>query len=287
MAASLRCRTLCTPRDIEEDTMQVAANGTTLYVEQTGSGPDVVFVHGMCGNAGVWADQVARLADRFSCTTYDRRGHTRSPRTDAVETVELHGDDLAELLTTLGIAPAIVVGSSGGARITLDLIRRRPDVVRGAVLSEPPVGALAPEAFAAMIATVAPQVQTAAQTDGPRAAVDAFFAALCPGLWSEIDETTKDRYRDNAPMLFADLAMPSYAITRDDIAAIAVPTLVLAGTRSHPALRSAAHTLAQWLPDARFLELDCGHVTYAERPAEFGRAVAAFAREVIQQPTRT
>src|SRR5439155_22497711 len=146
----------------------------------------------------------------------------------------------------------------------------------GAVLSEPPVGALAPEAFAAMIGAIAPVVKEAADEGGPRAAVDAFFAAICPGLWSAIDDARRDRYRDNAPMLFADLGMPSYQITMDDVARIDVPTLVLAGTRSHPGLHDAARNLARGLPDARFTELDCGHVTYAERPDQFARAVAAF-----------
>jgi pimeloyl-ACP methyl ester carboxylesterase len=81
-------------------------------------------------------------------------------------------------------------------------------------------------------------------------------------------------------MLFADLGMPPYQITEDVIARIEVPTLVVAGTTSHPALRTAAATLAHRLPDARYLELDCGHVTYAEQPDQFARGVAAFASEL-------
>ncbi len=265
--------------------MDVQTNGTTLYAEQTGDGPSLVFVHGMCGDGRVWADQVARLADRFRCTTYDRRGHTRSPRTDAIETVQLHADDLAGLIAALDLAPTIVVGSSGGARVTLDLMRRYPDLVRAAVLSEPPVGALAPDLFPSMIGEVAPAVERAAETEGPRAAVDAFFGVICPGLWSQIDEARKDRYRDNAPMLSADLGMSPYEITEADVARIDVPTLVVAGAVSHPALRTAALTLAGWLPDARYLELDCGHVTYAEQPEQFARAVAAFASEAAGAPT--
>jgi len=264
--------------------MDVRANGAVMYAEQAGEGPSVVFVHGMCGDARVWGDQVDLLSSRFRCTTYDRRGHTRSPRTDATDTVELHADDLAGVIGALDLAPTIVVGSSGGARVALDLIRRHPSLVRGAVLSEPPVGALAPDAFPALIADVAPAVKQAADAGDPRGAVDAFFQAVCPGLWSRIDEQAKDRYRDNAPMLFADLGMPPLQITRHDVEAIRVPTLVLAGTHSHPALFAAANALARWLPDARYLELDCGHVTYAERPREFARAVTTFAGELAGLP---
>jgi len=261
--------------------MDVKANGTTLYAEQAGQGPPVVFVHGMCGDARVWADQVSRLGDRFQCTTYDRRGHTRSPRTEAADTVPLHADDLAGLIESLGLAPCIVVGSSGGARIVVDFIRRHPQLVRGAVMSEPPIGSLAPDAFKGMIDEVAPKVQQAAKTDGPRAAVDAFFQVICPGLWAIIDEPVKDRYRDNADMLFADLGMPPYQIGADDIAKIDVPSVVIAGTSSHPALQEAAHTLSKGLPNARLVEFEsCGHVTYAERPVEFADTVATFAKEV-------
>jgi pimeloyl-ACP methyl ester carboxylesterase len=267
-------------------TMYVQANGTMLHADQTGDGPSLVFVHGMCGDGRVWDGQVSRLAGRYRCTTYDRRGHSRSPRTDVAETVELHADDLAALITTLELDPTIVVGSSGGARVALDLIRRYPHLVRGAVLSEPPIGTLAPELFAAMIAEVAPAVQRAAETEGPRTAVDAFFAAICPGLWSRLDEPHKDRYRDNAALLFTDLAMPRYEVNEQDIARIDLPTLIVAGATSHPALRTAAQTLASWLPDARYLELDCGHVTYAEQPDAFARAVAALGTEVASSSVR-
>lgn len=85
--------------------MQIESNGTTLYAQQSGRGPTLAFVHGMCGDARVWDDMVRRLSGRFRCTTYDRRGHSRSPRTTTPETVELHADDLAGLLETLGSRP--------------------------------------------------------------------------------------------------------------------------------------------------------------------------------------
>lgn len=57
-------------------------NGTRLYWEEAGEGPNLLFVHGMAGFAGVWSDQMTRLGDAFHTVAYDRRGHTRSPRGD-------------------------------------------------------------------------------------------------------------------------------------------------------------------------------------------------------------
>jgi pimeloyl-ACP methyl ester carboxylesterase len=257
----------------------IEVRDTTLYYRNSGAGPESVFVHGMCGDADVWRGQVDRLAGRFTCITYDRRGHTRSQRGTEPESTQTHAADLAVLIEQLGLDRPIVVGSSGGARITLETARTRPELLAGAVLSEPPIFSLAsgPPAGPA----IAEIVQRAAAQGGPAAAVDAFFPLICPGLWSQLDEAAKNRYRANAPMMLAEFAGPQYAPTVEDIHAIGLPCLVISGTASHPALQQIASTLAGELPDARFVPLEgSGHVTYAEAPSEFARAVAAFAREL-------
>jgi 3-oxoadipate enol-lactonase len=264
-----------------------AIRGTTIHYERAGSGPDLVFVHGMCGDARVWEDQVERLGDRYTCITYDRRGHSRSPRGDAGGSDATHADDAAALIEALGLDP-VVVASSGGARITVELLRRRPDVVRGAVLSEPPLFSLEPDAGRDFLAELIPLVKEALDQHGPEAAVDAFFSFTCPGLWSRIDDATKDRYRANAPAMLAEFDGPTNQITPEDLAAIHAPALVLSGDDSHPALRAIATVLARSLPDARWIEFeDCGHVTYAEQPEQFASAVAAFAHEILSPPTPT
>jgi pimeloyl-ACP methyl ester carboxylesterase len=262
----------------------IPVRDTTIYYEQAGEGPSLLFVHGMCGSATVWAGQVDRLADRFSCITYDRRGHTRSGLGTEPESVATHAADAAALIEALELARPVVVGSSGGARIAVELARTRPDLLTGAVFSEPPIFSLEPAAGQAFQTEVAAVVGPAAETGGPAAAVDSFFTLACPGLWSRLDDTAKDRYRANAPMLFAEFAGPPYQLDLQDVTGIDLPCLVIAGTESHPALRTIAATLARSLPDARFVQLTgSGHVTYAERPEEFARAVAAFATEVTSR----
>jgi 3-oxoadipate enol-lactonase len=224
---------------------------------------------------------VDRLADRFTCVTYDRRGHTRSPMGREPESVATHAADAASLIETLGLDRPVVIGSSGGARIGVELARTRPDLLAGAAFSEPPIFSLEPVAGQAFMAEVAAAVRPAAETGGPAAAVDAFFPLICPGLWSQIDETTKDRYRANGTMMLAEFTGPSYQLNPEDAATIELPCLVIAGTTSHPALRAIAARLVRALPDARFVELEgSGHVTYAERADGFARAVASFATEL-------
>jgi 3-oxoadipate enol-lactonase len=265
----------------------IDVNDTTLYYERAGDGPAILFVHGMCGDADVWADQARVLEDRYTCVRYDRRGHSRSARGDATISDSLHADDAAALIETLGLAPCLIVGSSGGAAIAVEVALRHGHLLRGVVFSEPPLFCLDRDAGRAVMNELVPRLEAATARGGPRAAVDAFFSLLCPGLWAILDEDRKDRYRDNADIGFTDLRSPSLDVTADDLAGVTLPVLVLAGDRSHPSLRSVAHRLAAALPDARFVELaDCGHVTYAEQPDAFAGAVSVFAAEIDSRTTR-
>ena len=159
----------------------VDVNGTRLYYEEAGNGRPLLFIHGMCGDASVWADQVRRLSPHFRCVAYDRRGHSRSPLGQITQrTVELHADDAAQLILELGLAPCILVGSSGGARVAVDVVRRYPRLIAGAVLSEPPITALAPDGGKSFVGQIKPAVDAAVARGGPRAAL----SRRCP-RWPE------------------------------------------------------------------------------------------------------
>lgn len=258
----------------------------SLYYERVGKGPAILFVHGIFGDADAWTDQAARLADRYTCVRYDRRGYSRSTGGSATITDALHADDAAALAEALGLAPCLVVGSSSGAAITVDVALRHPRVLRGVVVSEPPLFSVYPDAGQALMSEVGPRIDEAMATGGPPAGVDAFMSTVCPGLWSIVDDDRKDRYRANADIGFTDLQSPSLDTTPADLAAIARPALVLSGSESHSSFRSVAHDLAAALPDARFVELEgSGHVTYAEVPDEFENAVRVFAAELDRGST--
>jgi pimeloyl-ACP methyl ester carboxylesterase len=259
----------------------VSIDDTSLYYERSGAGPVTLLVHGMCGDADVWAGQADQLADRSTVVRYDRRGHSRSSRGEAPLSVARHADDTAALIQTLGLAPCLLVGSSSGAVIAVDVACRHGHLLRGVVLSEPPLFSLDPDARRSLMGELGPRVDQAMATGGPPAAVDAFFSLVCPGLWCALDEDHKDRYRANGEIGFADLRAPSLDLAPADLAPVAFPAVVIAGDSSHPAFQSIARRLAGALADARFIELaDSGHVTYAEQPEAFAQAVRVFAAEL-------
>lgn len=266
----------------------IDVNDTTLYYECDGQGPALLFVHGMCGDAEVWADQALLFTDRYRCVRYDRRGHTRSARGETTVSDALHADDAAALIAALGLAPCLIVASSGGAAIAVDVALRYGHLLRGAVFSEPPLFSLDPDAAQTAMRDLAPLVEAATATGDQGGFVDTFFSLICPGLWSTIDEGRKDRYRNNADIGLTDLRSPSLDVTAGDLSTITIPTLIIAGSTSHPSLRSVARQLATALPDARFVEFaNCGHVTYAEKPDEFAHAVSVFAAELDRRAAAT
>lgn len=258
----------------------VEVNGARLYYEERGQGQPLLFIHGMCGSADVWMDQMERLSPSYRCVAYDRRGHTRSPLPPSdipPGLVELHADDAAQVIERLGLAPCVLVGSSGGARIAFDVVRRYPHLLRGAVLSEPPLFALDSEGGAELIAAARPAMEAAIARTGPTGAVDGFFSVICPGVWTVIPEAARDRYRANLSALWDDLNAPRYQVTRADLPEMRTPCLLIRGATSFPIFQHVTATLAEGMPNNQVVELDgSGHVTYFEKPAEFAAAVVAF-----------
>jgi pimeloyl-ACP methyl ester carboxylesterase len=261
---------------------EIEANGVRFHYEVAGAGPPLAFVHGMCGRGAVWAGQVERLSDDFTCVTYDRRGHGSSADGDQTHSVQLHGDDFAALVSALELPSAIYVGSSGGARIGVDVVLRHPETLAGAALSEPPIFSLSPERAKVFMGKVVPAVQPHLDAGDLRGAVDAFFGVVCPGLWRLLDEAAKEPYRQSGPMLVADLGQPPFVVTSDDLTDVQLPVLAIAGLESDPFLQATPRVIAASVPSANLVEFaDCGHVTYAEQPDAFAEAVRVFANGVF------
>ena len=97
----------------------ITRDGTTLYFKDWGAGQPVVFSHGWPLSADAWESQMVHLAAKgYRCIAHDRRGHGRSSQPWNGNDMDTYADDLSELIVTLDLHGATLVGhSTGGGEV--------------------------------------------------------------------------------------------------------------------------------------------------------------------------
>ena len=115
-----------------------------LEAEVVGSGPDLVWLHGLSGSLDDGRPVVDRLSDRFRVLHYSTRGHGRS--TPLLDRGRYGYDriarDLATVLDAVGFTRPLLVGGSHGANTILRHEAEHPGRARGLLLIAPGGNAL-------------------------------------------------------------------------------------------------------------------------------------------------
>ena len=88
--------------------------GCTIHYEVTGSGPAIVFAHGLGGNHMSWWQQVAHFSSRFTCVTFAHRGFAPSSAIPGGPDPADYAGDLAALIEHLALADVRLVAQSMG-----------------------------------------------------------------------------------------------------------------------------------------------------------------------------
>jgi pimeloyl-ACP methyl ester carboxylesterase len=260
-------------------TPTLEVGGIALAYREQGAGVPLLLVHGTGTDGGVWRETLDALPEGLRAIGYDRRayGGSGAPEPYGGTTVEEQADDALALLEALDATPALVCGHDLGALVCLELLRRAPERVRGAVLIEPPLLSLSPRGSEAM-SELRETVRQAAADDGASGAVKAFLVAV--GGERALDLLGPERLGaavTAARAFAADLAAaPRWAYTRRELRAIEVPAIVLAGARGGP-WREPAAELAPLLGRGRLESVDSGHFAQLERPAAVAAAIAKLA----------
>jgi len=259
-------------------------NGAELYYERRGSGPPVLFIPGATGDAGHFTRVAELLADEFTVVTYDRRGNSRSPRPAGWTTTSMdeQADDAARLLRALGLAPAAAFGTSGGAVILLNLLLRHSDVLRGAIVHEPPLVPVLPNA-AELGAQLQAMTEEALAKGGPRGAMETFVRANAgDASFERLDPELRQRMLANGEVFFTTEleAFVSYVPEAAALAGVTVPVQAMAGADNRGVYYYEA---AKWVADrlgAALKEMPGAHAPYLDRPQEMVNAIRPFLRQV-------
>ncbi len=264
-------------------------NSVALYYEVTGSGEPMVLVHGSWGDHHNWDTVVPLLSKSFQVLTFDRRGHSQSQTGSGQGSFAEDADDLAGLIEQLGLAPAHVVGNSGGAAIALRLAGKRPDLCRSLVVHEPPlIGLLEgrPE-FEAMLTAFYARVGAVVEllrAGQMEAAAQRFVetVAFGPGAWSTLPQPIRETFVRNAPT-FLDESNDPEGLTLDlsSLAAFDRPSLVTTGTDSPPFFKPITAAVAEALPSNTVHTFEgAGHVPHLSHPVLYVDTVGQFCQRV-------
>lgn len=91
---------------------------------RTGTGPPLVLVHGLGASQECWGPVLPLLSAHREVVTFDLPGFGTAPPLPGPVTITALADHVADLLRDAGLLDADLVGSSMGAEIVLELLRR-------------------------------------------------------------------------------------------------------------------------------------------------------------------
>jgi len=219
--------------------------------DESGTGPTIVLVPGSCSTGAAWRPIVSQWQSRFRCVTTSLLGYGgTAERRTVLDSDIRHEAEVIESVIRLTAAPVHLIGHSFGGLCALAVaLRNKVPLLSLAILEAPALEILRQmeeyqkyRAFREMTDTYFGLFQA-----GDPAAIELMidfyggagtFAGWPPRVRNYAIETTAVNILDWASAY-------GFRLTRASVAAIEVPTLVLCGETSHPAMLRANQLLAR------------------------------------------
>lgn len=257
-----------------------------IAYEVTGTGPALVFAHGLGGGLMSWWQQVAHFAPRYTCVAFSHRGFFPSTAPEGGPDPKDYAADLAALVDELGLGDIRLVCQSMGGWTGVEYALLRPGRVKALVLAAT-TGSLdarqVDEATRARLeAWNAQHADTRAGLASRNilAAGGAAMAEQKPALhhlYAQIDALSLGLDKEAVRKRLYDQRRRHPA----DLAAAGCPVLFLPGGDDVVLPPFAGAAMAPLIPGARVASIPvAGHSAYFEHPAAFNALVDAFLAEV-------
>lgn len=253
--------------------------GCRVYFEVTGSGPAIIFAHGIGSNYMTWWQQVAHFSERFACVTFSHRGYTPGSDISVPDPNEFAGD-LAALIEHLQLPDVRLVTQSMGGLTSMEYILSHPQhKVQALVLTStsgsihrPSVPLPDPprleewerEAAAARVEMQRRGVSPPAGERMAREQPELHFLYRAIANASVNFDREALRKRTNAMR----------TRSPDVLRGFSMPTLFITGEEDTTFPPFLAEALARLMPNAKVERVrNAGHSVYFERPSIFNRLI--------------
>jgi pimeloyl-ACP methyl ester carboxylesterase len=262
----------------------VSADGFRIPVTEQGHGRPILIVHGGGGLSASWARVAGHLATRFRVLRFDRRTYRRPGGAEPTATMENEANDVLAVAAAAG-EPAVMVGHSSGAVVTLEAALASPGQFAGMVLYEPPVAVTEPLGGDALV-----RAKAALAAGDPGRALQIHLREIvrAPGLLVRLLPLVGPLWRQVtmfAPgQLADDVNLESLGVGIRRYAALNVPALLLGGARSPKHLSARLNALAAVLPnvDSVVILPRQGHQANEWTPGKVAHVIEPFADRVLR-----
>lgn len=257
-----------------------------IAYRRAGTGPPLVFLHGIGGNHDQWADQQEALARHYTTIAWDARGYGASDDYDGPLDFVAFADDLVRLLDHLGIDRAHLVGLSMGARILLDFAQRHAGRIATLTLADFFYGfdeSLTPEKRAEFIALrQKPLREGRSLTEIAGPLLGSLMApGASPAAWARMTASIEALHVES---YLKTIAATLHYNRGANLQEITAPVQMIYGREDRltpPAIGQTALTL---LPDARLDVIDgAGHLSNVETPDAFNAILTRFLAQHAQR----
>jgi 3-oxoadipate enol-lactonase len=240
----------------------------------------IVLSHALGCDLTMWDDLATLLSADCRVIAYDHRGHGSSDAPSGLYSMAELADDAARLLRELDTGPVVWIGMSMGGMAGQELALRHPSLVGALVLAN------TTSRYPETVREVWQQRIVTVRENGIEAIADAVMGRYFHDAFRAERPAVIARFRqrlvttDTEGYIGCCNAVGTVD-TADRLAAIAVPTLVIAGELDQGTPVAMAQTLADSIPGAKLTVLEqASHLSGIEQPQAFAQAVQGFIGEL-------
>lgn len=235
-------------------------------------GPALVLLHAWGESLHAFSRLLALLPAELHAFAMDQRGHRDADKPASGYALVDYADDVAAFMDSVGLASAVILGSSSGGYVAQRFALDHPERVGGLVLVGAPRSLHGRAPFADEVDALTDPVDR----EWVRTSLG-WFELFQPVPDAYVDDRVEDGVRMPARVWRDALAGLSEAESPTESGTIGVPTLIIHGAGDALLPADEGRRLSAAIPHSRLVVYErTGHLVLWEQPERIARDVAVF-----------